>query len=259
MSDILLDPQIRDNALIPILGVFLCSNLIRQNLLMLTKDEPKADVKQMRQNNVLGRARTLRAGGAKFLTDEAYRNRKGYYTKKDTGLLHKPPTPKGGGQMEQQDPAQAVGMMKSQMIFFVSQAAIGYWVNFLYTGFLVGKTPFPLTFRFKSMLQRGVDVDNLEPGYISGLCWYFIIMMSIGSIQAFLMSLVENSTIDPGGLDDPMMMMMMPQAAAMNPLMGGPDMKKMYTQEKEALDIHPFQSNMDAIETELWKKWKKKK
>ena len=67
-----------------------------------------------------------------------------------------------------QDPGAAMGMMKEQMIFLVGQGLIGYWVSFLYNGFLVGKTPFPLTFRFKSMLQRGVEVDNLEPGYISG-------------------------------------------------------------------------------------------
>ncbi|MAG85840.1 MAG: hypothetical protein CMB97_00280 [Flavobacteriaceae bacterium] len=77
-------------------------------------------------------------------------------------------------------------MLKSQMVFIVSQGAIGYWVNFLFSGFLVGKTPFPLTFKGKSMLQRGVEVQNLEPGYISGLCLYFLIMMSMGGVQQWI-------------------------------------------------------------------------
>ena len=72
------------------------------------------------------------------------------------------------------------------MVFLVSQGALGYWVNYLFSGFLVAKTPFPLTFRFKSMLQRGVEVENLEAGYISGLCWYFMIMMGISGIQQFI-------------------------------------------------------------------------
>ncbi|CAD7940419.1 unnamed protein product [Amoebophrya sp. A120] len=263
-SDIILDPLIRDNALIAIFLVFLFSNLIRQNLLVLTKDEPKVDMKVLKQNNVLGRCRLLKSGGGKFLTEDAFRNRRAFYTKKDTGLLVKAaPAKKDPLQaMEQQDPAQMVGMLKSQMIFLISQGAIGYWVNFLFTGFLVGKTPFPLTFRFKSMLQRGVDVENLEPGYISGLCWYFIIMMSIGGIQMFLMSLFEEEgkVQDSGGIDDPMQMMMgMPQQQMMNPMMGGPDTEKLYKQEKEALDIYYFETVLDGIETELWKKWKNRK
>merc|ERR1712167_233916 len=101
--------------------------------------------------------------------------------------------------MQAQDPSQQMGMMKTQMIFLVSQGILGYWVNHLYTGFLVAKTPFPLTFRFKQQLQRGVDVDNLEGGYISGLCWYFINMMTIGGIQMFVTSLFqgEEQAIDP--------------------------------------------------------------
>merc|ERR1712194_588636 len=152
------------------------------------------------------------------------------------------------------------GMMKSQMIFLFSQGAIGYWVNFLFTGFLVGKTPVPLTYRFKSMLQRGVEVDNLEPGYISGLCWYFILMMSISSIQALILNLFEgeSKTADVNSSEDPMMLMMGMSSQAQNPLMGGPDMKKMYTQEKEALDLYFFESSLENAEMDLWRAWKKK-
>ncbi|CAD7953405.1 unnamed protein product [Amoebophrya sp. A25] len=261
-SDIILDPAIRDHALIAIFLVFLFVNLIRQNLLVLTKDEPKIEMKVLKQNNVLGRCRMLKSGGGRFLTEDSFRNRRAFYCKKDTGLLLNPPQQKKGLEaMEQQaDPAQMAGMLKSQMIFIISQGATGYWVNFLFTGFLVGKTPFPLTFRFKSMLQRGVDVDNLEPGYISGLCWYFIIMMGIGGIQTFLLSLFEEEgkVIEQGGMDDPMQMMMgvAPQQMQ-NPLMGAPDTAKIYQQEKEALDIYYFESVLDGIETELWKKWKR--
>jgi len=46
-----------------------------------------------------------------------------------------------------------MGMMKNQMFFMVSQG-LPYWVSHLFSGFLVAKTPFPLTFQFKSMMQR---------------------------------------------------------------------------------------------------------
>merc|ERR1712232_549276 len=108
-------------------------------------------------------------------------------------LVVNPPKPKdpmdalsagGGG-----DPMAMMGMMKNQMVFMVLQGLTGYWVSHLFSGFLVAKTPFALTFQFKGMLQRGVDVQALEPGYVSSLCWYMFVMMSsypiIGLCSAF--------------------------------------------------------------------------
>merc|ERR1712217_709314 len=104
------------------------------------------------------------------------------------------------------DPMMAMGMMKNQMFFMVSQGLLAYWVSHLFSGFLVAKTPFPLTFQFKSMMQRGVEVQSLEPGYVSSLCWYMFVMMSshslIGLIQNFL---TKNELNDE---DNPMMAMM---------------------------------------------------
>merc|ERR1719205_394986 len=97
------------------------------------------------------------------------------------------------------------GQMMGQMVFVVIQGALAYWVSHLFSGFLVAKTPFPLTFQFKSMMQRGVEVQALEPGYVSSLCWYMFVMMSsyslIGLVQAFF-SKTE------GEEDNPMMAMM---------------------------------------------------
>merc|ERR1719411_2317338 len=83
----------------------------------------------------------------------------------------------GGG-----DPMAAMGMMKNQMVFMVLQGLLAYWVSHLFSGFLVAKTPFPLTFQFKGMLQRGVEVQSLEPGYVSSFCWYIFVMMSSHSL-----------------------------------------------------------------------------
>lgn len=170
--------------------------------------------------------------------------------------------------MQQPDPSQAMGMMKGQMIFLVFQGGMGYWVSHLFNGFLVGKTPFPLTFRFKSMLQRGVEVENLEPGYISGLCWYFLIMMSLNGFIAFLQSLIADvtgasqATVDPNGQEDQLMLMMgMPPGMAggggANPLMGGPDMNKIFDTERQNVEIHLHMCVLDEIPKELHAKWKR--
>merc|ERR1711977_804306 len=95
--------------------------------------------------------------------------------------------------------------MKAQVIFMVSQGGLAYWVSHLFSGFLVAKTPLP--FRFKSMLQRGVEVSALEPGYVSSLCWYFFVMTSSHGLLGWVQSLRDASKVqDPG--DDPMVAMM---------------------------------------------------
>ena len=53
-----LDSKINMFATIPIVVVYLCGNLIRNNLLKLFQEKPKVDMKNMKHNNVLARARS---------------------------------------------------------------------------------------------------------------------------------------------------------------------------------------------------------
>merc|ERR1712222_247796 len=107
------------------------------------------------------------------------------------------------------------------MFFLVSPGLLAYWVSHLFAGFLVAKTPFPLTFQFKSMMQRGVEVQALEPGYVSSLCWYMFVMMSSYSLIGLVQSFFTKSDVEA---EDPMMAMMGTMGGA-NPMMpgAGPD------------------------------------
>merc|ERR1719150_616919 len=137
----------------------------------------------------------LRAS-AHILCERSYKSRKAFFVKKDAGVLVKNvPKPKdpmealsGGG-----DPMMAMGMMKNQMLFMVSQGLLAYWVSHFFSGFLVAKTPFPLTFQFKSMMQRGVEVQALEPGYVSSLCWYMFVMCTSHNLIGLVTSLFSKT------------------------------------------------------------------
>merc|ERR1719262_1249293 len=218
-------------------------------------------MKEVKNNNMLARCRALRAQ-CSYLSERAFISRKAYFIKPDKGVLVKAP-PKAKDPMEAlsagPDPMMAMGMMKNQMVFMVSQGLLAYWVSHLFSGFLVAKTPFPLTFQFKGMLQRGVEVQSLEPGYVSSLCWYMFVMMSshslIGLVQSF------SSKSDGDNDDNPMLAMMGSVSGAANPMMpgGGPDMSKVYKQEQESLEMIQHEFVLENIETELWRKWRQER
>merc|ERR1719387_3020263 len=199
-------------------------------------------------NNILSRCRMLKAN-ANYIGDRAFNSRKAFFIKKDVGVLTKPPPPKDPMQAftAGSDPTAAMGMMKMQMVFIISQGGLAYWVSHLFSGFLVAKTPFPLTFQFKSMLQRGVEVTALEPGYVSSLCFYFFVMLSSSALVHLLQSYLSGSAA--AEMDAPRAAMM---GSMGTPMMGGgPDLNKVYKQEEESLSILNHEFLLDNIETEL--------
>jgi len=253
---ILLDARIRDYVLLPIFLVVVLMSALRTNLMTIFKSEAKVDLKEVKTNNMLSRCRALRQH-SHVLSEKSFRSRKAYFIKKDQGVLVKAP-PKPKDPMEAlsagPDPMMAMGMMKNQMFFMVSQGLLAYWVSHLFSGFLVAKTPFPLTFQFKNTMQRGVEVQSLEPGYVSSLCWYMFVMMSshslIGLVQSFFSK--SDSEVD----DNPMMAMMGTMGGGGMMPGGGPDMSKIYKQEQESLEMIQHEFVLDGIETELWRKWR---
>jgi hypothetical protein len=261
MPGILLDEKIRDYVLLPIFFVVILCSALRSNLLSIFGSAPKVNLKEAKTNNMLARCKKLRESG-NYLSEKAFKTRKAYFIKKDVGALMKPPAPKDPmAQLSQgPDPMMAMGMMKNQMVFMVLQGGLGYWVSHMFSGFLVAKTPFPLTFQFKSMLQRGVEVSSLEPGYVSSLCWYIFVMMSSSGLTGLVQSFRDASKATTD--DDPMSVMMGGMGGMANPMMGGmggPDMSKIYKQEQESLEIYQHDFVLENVETELWRKWRQEK
>eukprot|EP00929_Paragymnodinium_shiwhaense_P088605 TRINITY_DN4891_c0_g1_i2.p1 TRINITY_DN4891_c0_g1~~TRINITY_DN4891_c0_g1_i2.p1 ORF type:complete len:258 (+),score=83.50 TRINITY_DN4891_c0_g1_i2:97-870(+) len=252
---ILLDSNIRDFVLLPVFIVVVLVSMMRADISLLFKQDPKVDIKEVKTNNMLARCKTLRAH-AQYLGEKAFHTRKAYFVKPDKGVLVKNvPKPKdpmdalSGGA----DPTAAMGGMKSQMVFMVSQGLLAYWVSHLFSGFLVAKTPFQLTFQFKGMLQRGVDVQSLEPGYVSSLCFYIFVMMSSHSLIGLVYALTSKTEVE---VDDPMNAMMGTMGGAGMMPGGGPDMSKVYKAEQEGLEVISHEFLLESVETELLRKWR---
>ncbi len=79
------------------------------------------------------------------------------------------------------------------------------WVNFFFSGFVVAKVPFPLTQRFRGMLQRGVDLQSLDVTYVSSLSWYFLNVFGLNGLLQLILG--EASTVNDIQAQQQMMMM----------------------------------------------------
>ena len=264
-----LDPAIRDFVLLPIVVVVILTSVLRTNLTKILgagKPPQKApelgELKYLTMFQRLANLRRNRNWIQNFSAKKAlYLNtneRKG-----PMGLLEREP-PQQLSAMEKmmqqnQDPSTALNMVKSQFMFLGIHGSLGYWVSTLFSGFLVAKTPFPLTFKIKSMLQRGVDVAALDTSYVSSLSWYFFIMISSsGLLQLFSYLFSESGSLGSGSDDSSEMMMMasggmMTGASPMGP--ANVDIKKQIESEKEALQVLTHEFALENAEIALLEKW----
>lgn len=59
-------------------------------------------------------------------------------------------------------------MMKNNMLMIVPNMVMLPWLSYFFSGFVIAKMPFPLTSRFRSMLQRGA---RLHQKLRAPRCW----------------------------------------------------------------------------------------
>lgn len=77
------------------------------------------------------------------------------------------------------NPLSMMDGMKKQFTFMVPNMVMMGIIPYFFSGFVLVKVPFPLTYCFKSMLQRGVDLGTLDVSYVSSMAWYGIVMFGL--------------------------------------------------------------------------------
>ena len=95
------------------------------------------------------------------------------------------------------DPSQMEGtmdMMKKNVMMIVPQTLIMSWISFFFSGFVLTRLPFPVTLRFKSMLQRGIETTDMDVRWVSSISWYFLLLFGLNSVYTLIMKDSSHAT-----------------------------------------------------------------
>eukprot|EP00727_Mastigamoeba_balamuthi_P011468 m51a1_g6944 putative transmembrane protein (289) ;mRNA; r:248407-249564 len=241
-ESIVLDSRIRDWVLIPItLVMFLVgTSSVRMSAARLVESEKTVTPAKLQERQVLSRASRLRRVGAHILPRASFNARRHFLTTRVLNIARKegegPQGLTGGAGMDQNVMAD---MMKGQMLMLVPQLLLMGWVSYFFSGFVVIKLPFPLTPRFKGMLQRGVEAAGLDVWHVSSLSWYILNFLGLRGIQHLLLG-----SDAPAGSDDTRMFQQQMQGPQQQPQ----DIVKIYQAERENVELAQHEWLLEDVE-----------
>ncbi|XP_065356913.1 ER membrane protein complex subunit 3 [Calliphora vicina] len=236
MTELLIDPNIRVWVFLPIVLIAFFIGILRHYVSILIASQKKAEITQIQDSQAMIRARLLRENG-KYLTAHSFAMRKNFFNNEETGYFK---TQKRAP-VAQNSTAMLTDMLKGNFINVLPMVVIGGWINWMFSGFVTTKVPFPLTLRFKPMLQRGVELASLDAAWVSSASWYFLNVFGLRSIYTLVLG--ENNQADQTQAQADAMTgaaMTMPQ-----------DPKAAFKAEWEALEITEYQNALKNIDNDL--------
>ncbi|XP_060516366.1 ER membrane protein complex subunit 3 [Cylas formicarius] len=237
-TDLIVDSQIRVWVFLPIVVITFLVGILRHYFSILLASQKKVETQQLQDSQLIIRARMLREN-AKYIPKSAFLVRKHAFNKEEDGYLTQKRPAMTQNMMT--DPSMMTDMLKGNLTNVLPMIVIGGWINWMFSGFITTKVPFPLTLRFKSMLQRGIELSHLDASWVSSASWYFLNVFGLRSIYALVLG--ENNAADQSRqMQDQMSgaAMAMPQ-----------DPKVAFKAEWEALEIVDHQWALVDVETKL--------
>lgn len=236
MTELLIDPNIRVWVFLPIVLIAFFIGILRHYVSILITSQKKAEITQIQDSQAMIRARLLRENG-KYLTAHSFSMRKNFFNNEETGYFK---TQKRAP-VAQNSTAMLTDMLKGNFINVLPMVVIGGWINWMFSGFVTTKVPFPLTLRFKPMLQRGVELASLDAAWVSSASWYFLNVFGLRSIYTLVLG--ENNQADQTQAQADAMTgaaMTMPQ-----------DPKAAFKAEWEALEITEYQNALKSVDNDM--------
>lgn len=192
VPDLFLDPDLRTWVLTPILVVMILVGLIRHYVSLMGKPVPRVAEGKERREQAYIKYSNLLLKHSFNLTEYQFNStiqvlapkfRKGEFL---ASTEAKP----ASGIPDLSDPKSLEGfttMARTQIMTYVPQAILMSWVSSFFGGLIVLKLPFPLTWRFKEMLQSGIQTADLDARWVSSISWYILLLMGLSSVFALIL------------------------------------------------------------------------
>lgn len=193
-QNLLLDSDIRDWVVIPLLVIMICAGLLRHYVGIWMRGKPKPIHKvEQRAKNVLATATRLRMANCNYLSTGKIEARRRFYGQREDGYLRKEAewsvaekekmeaegANSNGSDTDAMNPMAMMDGMKGNMVFMVQNMVMMQGISHFFKGFILLKVPFALTRGFKMMFQRDLGLSNLDTSYVSSVSWYFLVMFGL--------------------------------------------------------------------------------
>jgi hypothetical protein len=197
--ELVFDERIRDYVFIPLVFMMFLIGILRRYIGIVMKggrqEAPKISNKNALEEHkiksLMGRSKKLRLANI-FLTKNAFNMRKFKLSATGAGELRSVKAPEQGDAMEKMmsnpmmNPNMMGGMLKNNLFMTIMTPLQYGMINYFFSGFIIGKVPFPLTQTFRGMLQSGVSVIGLDVKFVSSLSLYFLSFLGFNSIYQMI-------------------------------------------------------------------------
>lgn len=193
------------------------TGILRHYATVLMASSPKKlDKKALREQRALAHGISVRTNHHVLSRSSFTARRDALMTAFESGAYLKDPDARGQPPPNPMSDPNAMegmmGMMKNQMAMIIPNTMIMGWINTFFSGYVISeffllmdeswvrlvvltprcliiivKLPFPLTIKFKSMLQAGVATKDMDPRWMSSISWYFLCFFGLQPVFNFLL------------------------------------------------------------------------
>lgn len=200
VDELTLDTRLKYWVLLPISIVMVLAGIMRQYVMnLLTPSVKGTALVKLTENQYVLKAQVL-LGNSSGIDEGSFQMRRENMAVDLGQGKHIAQTNSKPGEVVNpfSDPNMSDAMMnmaKGNMANFIPQTILMWWVNHFFAGFVLMKLPFPLTVRFKEMLQSGVMTADLDVRWVSSISWYFISVLGLNPVYNLMLTEPEEDQL----------------------------------------------------------------